>query len=178
MLKRTNKSTAHRKFSPSGALVREPASFELSFPNRGTNKQIEEGMLFMPKFSGNGLIPCVTRDVHSGEVLMLGYMNREALSLTIQTGYAHYWSRSRNQLWHKGERSGQSQPVREILIDDDQYCVLLKVHLTSGASCHVGYRSCFFRRLERGDDRTAFRASLSGAQQGVRPLQGIRWAGA
>ncbi len=119
----------------------------LRFRVQDTLKEVEEGSLLMPKFGADGLIPCITQDAKSGEVLMLGYMNREALSLTITSAFAHYWSRSRQQIWAKGERSGQSQRVEQILIDDDQDCVLLKVSLTGGASCHVGYRSCFFREL-------------------------------
>ena len=157
MLKQADKLTGKGKSRSSAKPARESLSSELTFPKRGSVRQIEEGALFMPRFSSNGLIPCVTQDARSGEVLMLGYMNREALSLTIQTGFAHYWSRSRSKLWRKGERSGQSQKVREILIDDDQDCVLVKVHLTGGASCHVGYRSCFFRKLDDAKERTPFK---------------------
>jgi phosphoribosyl-AMP cyclohydrolase len=148
MLKRMNKPPGGRKSRSLGTSSRKRADAKLTFPKRASIRQIEEGELLMPRFSSNGLIPCVTQDARTGEVLMLGYMNREALSLTIQTCLAHYWSRSRSKLWHKGECSGQSQEVREILIDDDQDCVLIKVHLTGGASCHVGYRSCFFRKLD------------------------------
>lgn len=128
----------------------------LSFPERGSVPEIEEGGRLMPKFDAAGLIACVTQDAASGEVLMLGYMNREALSRTIVTGYAHYFSRARQQLWRKGERSGQAQRVCALHIDDDQDCVLLKVELTGGASCHAGYRSCFFRRLIMAEGRTDF----------------------
>jgi len=129
---------------------------ELPFPARRDLRSIEEGELLMPRFGDNGLIPCVAQEAVTGEVLMLGYMNREALSLTIQSGYAHYWSPSRAMLWHKDRRSGKSQAVEQILIDDDQDCVLLKVRLTGGAYCHAGYRSCFFRQLRVAGGKTDF----------------------
>jgi phosphoribosyl-AMP cyclohydrolase len=96
------------------------------------------------------LIPVVTTDHASGELLMHAYMNAEALEKTIATGEAHYFSRSRKALWHKGATSGLVQKVRELLIDDDQDCVWLRVDVTGGASCHVGYRSCFYRRVPLG----------------------------
>ncbi|MCC9000807.1 MAG: phosphoribosyl-AMP cyclohydrolase [Candidatus Contendobacter sp.] len=128
----------------------------MEFPERGHVAEIEEGNRFMPTFDGAGLIPCVTQDAATGEVLMLGYMNQESLTKTIKTGYAHYWSRSRQTLWRKGEQSGQSQRVKRLLVDDDQDCVLIQVELTGGASCHVGYRSCFFRELQCESGRTDF----------------------
>lgn len=139
------------------AYVAQRYSRELPFPTRRDLRSVEEGELLMPRFGDDGLVPCIAQDAVSGEVLMLGYMNREALSLTITSNYAHYWSRSRRQLWVKGERSGQTQQVEQILIDDDQDCVLLKVSLTGGASCHVGYRSCFFRQLVVSNGSTSFR---------------------
>jgi phosphoribosyl-AMP cyclohydrolase len=113
--------------------------------------QVEEGNDLAPKFDDRGLITVVTTDASSGEVLMQGYMNAEALSLTIRTGEAHYWSRSREVLWHKGATSGFVQKVVELLVDDDQDCIWLRVDVTGGASCHVGYRSCFYRRVPVGD---------------------------
>ena len=95
-------------------------------------------------------MPVVTTDVSSGELLMHGYMNDEALRLTIQSGQAHYWSRSRKCLWHKGATSGFVQHVQEMLIDDDQDTVWLRVRVDGGASCHVGYRSCFYRKIPVG----------------------------
>ena len=121
----------------------------LTFPPRGTLLDIEEGAQLQPKFDERGLIPCVTQDAATLEVLMVGVMNDEALALTIATRQAHYWSRSRQKLWRKGEQSGLVQHVEQILIDDDQDCVLLRVRVEGGASCHVGYRSCFFRALAR-----------------------------
>ena len=117
------------------------------FAPRRTVAQVEESAELAPKFDASGLIPAVVTDHGSGELLMHAYMNREALELTITTGEAHYFSRSRNKLWRKGETSGLRQQVRELLIDDDQDCVWLRVELTGGASCHVGYRSCFYRRV-------------------------------
>ena len=96
---------------------------------------------------GGGLVPVVVQDVSTGDVLMLAYMNRDAWLETCQTGRATYWSRSRNELWVKGETSGHTQHVEEILIDCDSDTVLLKVRQVGGAACHTGYRSCFFRRV-------------------------------
>ena len=121
------------------------------FAARTTVEQVEEGLELAPKFDADGLIPCITTDADAGDVLMLGYMNGEALRLTIATGEAHYWSRSRQCLWRKGATSGLSQKVVELRIDDDQDAVWLRVQVAgSGASCHVGYRSCFYRSVELG----------------------------
>lgn len=117
---------------------------------RETVEQVEEGAVLAPKFDENGLIPVVTTDADSGELLMHGYMNELALRRTIETGEAHYWSRSRQALWHKGATSGLVQTVREMRIDDDQDAVWLRVDVNGGASCHVGYRSCFYRSLPVG----------------------------
>lgn len=118
------------------------------FHVRESVEQVEEGCLLAPKFDTNGVIPVVTTDFASGELLMHAYMNEEALRLTIETGEAHYWSRSRRCLWRKGATSGLIQRVREIRIDDDQDCVWLRVAVAgTGASCHVGYRSCFYRAV-------------------------------
>jgi len=122
------------------------------FQARKTVEQVEESNDLAPKFDDRGLITVVTTDATSGEVLMQGYMNAEALQLTIKTGEAHYYSRSRQVLWHKGATSGLVQTVRELLIDDDQDCIWLRVDVAGGASCHVGYRSCFYRRVPVGKD--------------------------
>ncbi|MDH2435320.1 phosphoribosyl-AMP cyclohydrolase [Pokkaliibacter sp. MBI-7] len=117
---------------------------------------MEEGTELAPRFDEQGLISCVTSDANSGELLMLGYMNQDALALTIKTGEAHYWSRSRQVLWHKGATSGLVQKVVEMRIDDDQDAVWLRVRVAgSGASCHVGYHSCFYRRVPVGLERAA-----------------------
>jgi len=120
------------------------------FAARVSVEQVEEGVDLAPKFDERGLIPAVTTDYETGELLMHGYMNAEALERTIETGEAHYYSRSRQALWHKGATSGLVQRVRELLIDDDQDCVWLRVDVAGGASCHVGYRSCFYRRVPLG----------------------------
>lgn len=122
------------------------------FAARRSIEQVEEGEELAPKFDERGLITCVTTDAQSGEVLMLGYMNREALEATIRSGEAHYWSRSRQALWHKGATSGLVQQVREIRVDDDQDAIWLRVDIRGGASCHVGYRSCFYRIVPHGAD--------------------------
>jgi phosphoribosyl-AMP cyclohydrolase len=128
----------------------------MEFPQRGSLADIEEGSQLQALFDEHGLIPVVTQDNASLEVLMLGWMNHEALEQTIATGRAHYWSRARQQLWKKGEQSGQAQIVNHIIIDDDQDSLLMKVTLTGGASCHVGYRSCFFRELNLADGQSDF----------------------
>lgn len=120
------------------------------FSLRLTVEQVEEGTDLAPKFGPDGLIPVVTTDAASGEVLMLGMMNAEALARSIETGEAHYWSRSRQCLWHKGATSGLVQRIVEMRIDDDQDAVWLRVEVEGGASCHVGYRSCFYRAVPLG----------------------------
>jgi phosphoribosyl-AMP cyclohydrolase len=124
----------------------------IEFTPRRSIEQVEEGTELAPKFDAEGLIPAVTTDYESGELLMQGYMNQAALTRTIETGEAHYFSRSRRALWHKGATSGLTQRVVELLIDDDQDCIWLRVDVAGGASCHVGYRSCFYRRIPLGDD--------------------------
>ena len=127
---------------------------EINFKKRETIKQVEESTDLAPKFDENGLIPVVTTDHSSGEVLMQGYMNEEAFKKTIEIGEAVYYSRSRKTLWHKGKTSGLVQTIKEIRIDDDQDCVWLKVDMKGGASCHVGYRSCFYRSIPFGLTQT------------------------
>lgn len=114
---------------------------------RTSVEQVEEGRELAPRFDADGLIPVVTTDHESGEVLMVANMNAEAFAKTIELGEAVYYSRSRKQLWHKGATSGLVQKVREILVDDDQDAVWLRVDVQGGASCHVGYRSCFYRSV-------------------------------
>ncbi|MFN1836089.1 phosphoribosyl-AMP cyclohydrolase [Balneola sp. MJW-20] len=125
----------------------------ITFKKRLTVEQVEEGHDLAPKFNEDGLIPVVTTDFGSGELLMHGYMNEEALKKTIELGEAVYYSRSRETLWHKGATSGLVQTIREMRIDDDQDCVWLRVDVQgNGASCHVGYRSCFYRSVPTGND--------------------------
>ena len=120
------------------------------FKKRENIKEIEEGKYLSPKFDKNGLIPVITTDFRTGGILMHGYMNDEALKKTIESKEAHYWSRSRNKIWHKGQISGFIQKVVEIKIDDDQDAIWLSVDIGNGASCHVGYRSCFYRSIPLG----------------------------
>ena len=115
-------------------------------------EEIEEGLEFVPKFDGNGLIPAIAQDVKTGQILMVAYMNRASLDLTIETGYATYFSRSRGELWRKGQESGHGQKVEQILADCDQDCLVLRVSVDSG-QCHVGYQSCFYRALKRDTDK-------------------------
>ena len=126
----------------------------IKFENRKSIEQVEESTELAPKFDENGLIPVVTTDYSSGEVLMQGYMNEEAFKKTISLGEAVYFSRSRKTLWHKGKASGLVQEIKEIRIDDDQDCVWLRVNVKGGASCHVGYRSCFYRSIPMDSDKS------------------------
>ena len=111
-------------------------------------KKIEEGLEFVPKFDEKGLITAIAQDAETHLVLMTAYMNEQALALTIKTGNAIYFSRSRQKLWKKGEESGHVQKVESILVDCDQDCLILKVRVNQG-QCHVGYQSCFYRELKK-----------------------------
>ena len=117
-----------------------------------TKQNIEEGTEFIPKFHDNGLIPAIAQDAETGQILMAAYMNRQALDRTIKTGYAVYFSRTRQELWKKGQESGHLQKVEQILVDCDQDCLILKVSVDAG-QCHVGYQSCFYRALKKDGDR-------------------------
>jgi len=123
---------------------------EPRFPAR-ESVDIEEGEVFAPKFGEGGVLPAIVTDADSGEVLMLAYMNALALARTIETGEAHYWSRSRGKLWRKGETSGNTQEVVEMRTDCDQDAIWLKVRMAgSGGCCHTGRRSCFYRAVPVG----------------------------
>ena len=124
--------------------------FTFMFKKRENVADIEEGNLLSPKFNNDGLIPVITTDFKTKEVLMQGFMNSEALKKTIETKEAHYWSRSRKEVWHKGETSGFVQKVVEMRIDDDQDSIWMSVDIGDGASCHVGYKSCFYRSITLG----------------------------
>jgi len=118
------------------------------FAPRGAKAQVESGLDFSPKFDAEGLIPAIVTDAHSGEVLMFAFMNAHALALTIETGIAHFWSRSRTKLWKKGEESGNMLNVVEMRTDCDQDVVWLRVDVKGdGKTCHTGRRSCFYRVL-------------------------------
>ncbi|HEY2049299.1 MAG TPA: phosphoribosyl-AMP cyclohydrolase [Caulobacteraceae bacterium] len=124
---------------------------EAAFPSAPDKESLEGGRVLAPRFDRDGLIAAIATDARSGEVLMLAWMNAEALALTLETGIAHYYSRSRQSLWKKGETSGQIQTVRELRVDCDQDAVLLKVEVGGdGGACHTGRRSCFYRAVEDG----------------------------
>ena len=116
------------------------------------NAAIEEGSEFVPKFDDRQLITAIAQEADTGRVLMVAYMNKEALDLTIQTGFATYFSRSRQKLWKKGEQSGHFQKVEQILVDCDQDCLVLKVSVEA-SQCHTGYQSCFYRALKKDSDK-------------------------
>ncbi|WP_371346606.1 phosphoribosyl-AMP cyclohydrolase [Ancylobacter sp. IITR112] len=129
---------------------------DISFAPRGSKADIEEGDRLSPKFDADGLVTAVTVDADDGTVLMVAHMNAQALALTIETGVAHYFSRSRGRLWKKGEESGHLQHVVELRVDCDQDAVVLRVRMpplgpgVPGAACHTGHRSCFFRSVPLG----------------------------
>jgi phosphoribosyl-AMP cyclohydrolase len=121
------------------------------FPAPGDKHDLEVGVALTPRFDAHGLVTAVVTDAGDGTVLMLAHMNAEALALTVETGIAHYYSRSRQALWKKGETSGSLQHVTEMLVDCDQDAVWIKVRVDgSGASCHTGRRSCFYRAVPIG----------------------------
>ena len=127
---------------------------QIEFTSPGDKKNLEEGSVLTPKFDDKGLIPAIATDVHTGEVLMLAWMNAQALSLTITSGEAHYYSRSRQELWHKGATSGHTQKVLDIRTDCDQDAIWIKVEQT-GAACHTGRPSCFYRRVGKDGHLTS-----------------------
>jgi phosphoribosyl-AMP cyclohydrolase len=131
---------------------------KINFAERSSVKFVEEGNGLAPKFNDEGILPVVVTEASSGLVLMIGYMNEESLKKSISTGEGYYWSRSRKLLWHKGASSGMVHKIKEILIDDDQDSVWLKVDIEGiGASCHVGYKSCFYRSIEKGQEGLTLR---------------------
>jgi phosphoribosyl-AMP cyclohydrolase len=103
---------------------------------------------------GNGLLPAIVQDYRTGKVLMLAYINRVSWEKTLKTGEAHYWSRSRQEIWHKGQSSGHVQKIKEIWADCDNDTILFKVEQLGGAACHTGYESCFHRQIDRGGQAT------------------------
>ena len=124
----------------------------MSEPVSPTTAEREEGLAFLPRFDANGLVVCVTTHARTHEVLMVAWMNAQALDLTLETGIAHYWSRSRQSLWRKGDTSGQTQRVIEMRTDCDQDAILLAVEPGGdGGACHTGRPSCFYRRVEQTD---------------------------
>ncbi len=131
--------------------------------SQALKEDVEEGVVFAPKFDAHGLIVCVTVEAATRDVLMVAYMNQLALEKTIESGFAHYWSRSRRELWRKGETSGQTQNVLSLRVDCDQDAVLLEVEVGGdGKACHTGRKSCFYRALN-GDGELVF--SADGAER-------------
>ncbi len=119
-----------------------------------SKEALETGDVFTPRFDQNGLLPAIVTEAKTGEVLMLAYMNEDALQRTMTTGEAHFWSRSRGKLWRKGETSGNVLRVVDMRTDCDQDCVLLRVEMSGDkAACHTGRKSCFYRRIERGGEQ-------------------------
>ncbi len=123
-----------------------------TFSPRGHKHDLEEGAAFAPAFDASGLIVCVTIEERTGDILMVAYMNEESLQLTLDTGIAHYWSRSRKALWRKGDTSGQTQHVVDMRTDCDQDAILIRVRVGGdGQACHTGRRSCFYRSVVAQD---------------------------
>jgi phosphoribosyl-AMP cyclohydrolase len=110
-----------------------------------------EAWLNKVNWSEDGLVPAIAQDAETGEILMVAWMNREALKQTVERGEAVYWSRSRKKLWHKGEESGHTQKIKEIRLDCDEDVVLMKIDQAGGIACHTGRRSCFYQRLEKDE---------------------------
>ncbi|GLS33835.1 phosphoribosyl-AMP cyclohydrolase [Mesorhizobium albiziae] len=135
----------------------------IEFPKSPTDKKVlEEGNVFSPRFDANGLVTAVVTDAGDGMLLMVAHMNAEALALTLETGVAHYWSRSRGRLWKKGETSGNVQNVTELRTDCDQDTIWLRVNVSGhDATCHTGRRSCFYRTLELKEGVATLRADES-----------------
>ena len=116
-----------------------------------SKKELEENLQFTPRYDDKGLIPCITTSAETGKVLMFAYMNEESLRKSIETGEVHYWSRSRNALWHKGASSGMVQKIVEMRTDCDQDCIWVSVNMNLEASCHTGRQGCFYRNIEDMD---------------------------
>ncbi len=130
------------------------------FATRGSIEEVEQGVIFMPKFNADGLIPCIVTDHQTHLVLMFAYMNASALSMTIRTGEAHYWSRSREEIWRKGSTSGHVQHIVDMRIDCDQDSIWLIVE-QKGAACHVGYHTCFYRSVDKGESSDTKKMTLA-----------------
>lgn len=127
-----------------------------SFPAQGPPADVEQGPIFQPKFDADGLIGAIVTDAGTGQVLMFAWMNSEALRLSLDTGLAHFWSRSRKRLWKKGEDSGNTLEIREARVDCDQDVIWLRVAVGgAGAACHTGARSCFYRKIIADPDAAA-----------------------
>lgn len=129
---------------------------DLKIHPRNNKEDVETGVRFSPKFDEMGLIPCIVTDRETKEVLMFAWMNRDALTTTVKTGKAVFYSRSRNKLWMKGESSGRELEVNRILVDCDQDVLQLQVTARQEGTCHQGYRSCFYRELKNEDGELEF----------------------
>ena len=130
-------------------------NIEIKFQNTVNTLEIEsENMVELDFNKGNGILPAIAQDFKSGKVLMLAYMNNQAWRLTLQTGEAHYWSRSRGEIWHKGETSGNIQIVKEIIVDCDYDTILLKIEQRGGAACHLGFETCFHNKVDNSGEET------------------------
>jgi phosphoribosyl-AMP cyclohydrolase len=140
-----------------------------AFASPGTGREQEEGTVLAPRFDAAGLITCVTSDAASGEVLMVAHMNAEALTRTVATGEAWYFSRSRGALWRKGETSGHTQQVVELRVDCDQDAVWLRVRQSGAGACHTGRRSCFYRAVPLGQTDAPFRLEFKDADRVFAP---------
>ncbi|MFC7335733.1 phosphoribosyl-AMP cyclohydrolase [Haloferula chungangensis] len=127
-----------------------------TFPARGDKKEVEEGLGFTPKFDADGLMPAMAIDATTKEPLMLAYMNAESLQLTLEKGEAVYWSRSRQEIWHKGATSGHVQKVREIRTDCDQDAIVLYVEQIGAGACHTGRSGCFYRKIDAATGEMSF----------------------
>ncbi|MBL4884571.1 MAG: phosphoribosyl-AMP cyclohydrolase [Planctomycetaceae bacterium] len=125
------------------------SELQLQFADRGDKNQVEQGLQLVPKFDANGLMPAIATDHETGDLLMVAYMNEEALKQTVELGEAVYYSRSRQEMWHKGATSGHVQKVKEIRVDCDQDAIWLRVEQLGSGACHVGCRSCFYRAVDR-----------------------------
>jgi phosphoribosyl-AMP cyclohydrolase len=149
------------------------------FPAPSSKTESEEGAVFAPRFDADGLLPVVATSAATGEVLMFAYMNAEALARTIETSEAHYWSRSRGQLWRKGEESGNTQRVVEMRIDCDQDALWLKVEQQGkDAACHTGRKSCFYRAVPLGAPGGGVSLRFVDAERQFDPQDVYRHAGA
>ncbi len=133
----------------------------ITFASRDDRKEVELGNALAPKFDKDGLIPAITVDAESGEVLMLAYMNEEALRKTVEIGEAVYYSRSRQELWHKGATSGNALKVRQMLVDCDQDAIVRRVEQVGSGCCHNGYRSCFYREVPLQGDASALNFTIT-----------------
>jgi phosphoribosyl-AMP cyclohydrolase len=150
----------------------------VKFAAPGTADELENGLRLTPRFDGAGGIAAVATDADTGEVLMLAWMNDEALALTIETGEAHFWSRSKKRIWKKGEESGNVLRLVEIRTDCDQDAVWLKVRITGhGAACHTGHRTCFYRRIPIGETAPEAKLEHAGTPRAFDPAAVYRSKG-